>query len=286
MTSSVTVPPTAPTVLGPDSLIWQRTGDWRLLLVGGRSLVLQVAHPAVAAGVSQFSDYLEDPWGRLQRTIDLYSGVLFDGPDAPATAGRLRALHTRIKGVNAHGNRFHALEPAAFHWVHATLLDGIVELLERFGKPLRGDEIERTYAEMCEVGRLYGVRDRDMPPDWSSFRRYFDDFVRDELEDNEVVRNVLASVARPPRPDRLPMPDGLWRAGVAPAARVARLATIGTLPVALRERLGLTWTAAQERELRLHGELVRRAFPLLPARVRLVPAAYAARKRLRAGAIG
>ncbi|MGI8921353.1 MAG: oxygenase MpaB family protein [Solirubrobacteraceae bacterium] len=274
----------APHTLGPDSLIWQRTGDWRLLLVGGRSLLLQVAHPAVAAGVATFSDYERDPWGRLKRTIDLYSGVLFDGPRSPETATRLRDLHKRVKGVDHHGNRYHALEPKAFHWVHATLVDGIVVMLERFCKPLRAAEKDRVYAEMCEVGQLYGVRERDMPPDWASFQRYFADFVRDELEDNDVVRNVLAHVASPPRHPKVPVPDALWRLGMRPGARVSRLATIGLLPKAYRERLGLAWTARHERELGLYGELVRRSFPLLPARVRLVPPAFAARQRMRAGA--
>ena len=271
----------APVVLGPDSIVWQRTGDWRLLFVGGRSLLLQVAHPAVAAGVSQYSNYMEDPWGRLNRTIDLFSGVLFDGPDSPATAARLRNLHKRIKGVDAHGQRYSALEPEAFHWVHATLVDGIPVMLDLCGDPLRDDELDRYYAEMCEIGRLYGVRDRDMPPDWGAFRVYFDDFVNTKLEDNEVVRNVLTTLASPPRPE-VPVPDALWRLVAWPGGRVGRLSTIGRLPEALRRRWGLKWTPAQERELRFYGALARRVFPLIPARLRLVGPAYAARQRTRA----
>jgi uncharacterized protein (DUF2236 family) len=272
-------------VLGPDSLVWQRSGDWRLLLLAGRSLLLQVAHPTVAAGVAEHSDYMGDPWGRLDRTLDLYLAVVFGGPDgAPAAGARLREMHKSIKGVDADGKRYHALEPGAYHWVHATLTDGIAVMLERFGEPLRGAEHDRFYAEMREVGRLYGLRDRDMPPDWRSFCAYRDEIVRDVLTDNEVVRGVLHTICHPMAPPWFPLPEAAWRAGAPPAVRVAKLSTVGLLPRVLRERLGLRFTRAQELELRADAAVVRATFPRLPARVRLTPHAYAAHRRVAAGA--
>ncbi|HVS29077.1 MAG TPA: oxygenase MpaB family protein [Solirubrobacteraceae bacterium] len=253
---------------------------WRVLLVAGRSLLLQVAHPVVAAGVAQHSDYMTDPWGRLDRTINVYLGVIFGGVDGAVDAGAsLREMHKRVKGVDANGRSYHALEPEPFHWVHATLVDGIAVMLERFERPLSGAELEELYAEMREVGRLYGVRDRDMPPDWAAFRTYFDEFVRTKLEDNEVVRNVLGSLARPVRPPWLPLPEGAWRVGSRPAVRVSSLATVGLLPPTLRERWGLRWTRANELELQAYAGVIRRAVPLLPARLKLTQPAYAARRR-------
>ncbi len=40
-----------------------------LLFGGGRALLLEVAHPLVAAGVADHSNFREDPFGRLQRTL-------------------------------------------------------------------------------------------------------------------------------------------------------------------------------------------------------------------------
>ena len=37
------------------------------MLGGGRALLMQVAHPLVAAGVAEHSGYREDPWKRLER---------------------------------------------------------------------------------------------------------------------------------------------------------------------------------------------------------------------------
>src|SRR5262249_8974636 len=64
-------------VFGPGSLTWRVNGEAVLLLGGGRALLLQVAHPKVAAGVGRFSNYREDPWGRLARTLDVTLAIVF-----------------------------------------------------------------------------------------------------------------------------------------------------------------------------------------------------------------
>src|SRR3954470_22983794 len=184
---------------GPGSVVWRVGGDWTLLLGGGRALILQVAHPTVAAGVGQFSDYESAPWKRLVGTLDLYMRVIYGGRDeTPAEAGeRLRSMHKRLNGTHPDRSHWHALDSDAFHWVHATLVHGIAEMNARFGQPMNGLEIELYYEEMREVGALYGLRENDMPPDWDSFRSYFDRMVEDELGDSDTLRNVIRSVLHP-----------------------------------------------------------------------------------------
>ena len=267
-------------VLGPNSITWRALSDWRILLCGGRSLLLQVAHPVVAAAVSQHSNFTVDPWKRLMGTLELYFGGVIFGWPAGAAAARLRSMHEWISGVDALGRRYRALEPTVFHWVHATLVDGTAALLEHFGTPLRGSELTRFYDEMREVGRLCGLRDREMPPNWENFREYFDEMVRTELEDTGVVREVLAMLANAPRPSSLPVPGLLWRWCLWPSAgHLVWLCSIGLLPFLLRERLEIPWTRVQELELRVHAAFIRRAVPLLPERVRMHPWAYAAYHR-------
>jgi uncharacterized protein (DUF2236 family) len=265
---------------GPGSVVWRVGGDWTMMLGGGRALILQVAHPTVAAGVGQFSDYATAPWKRLVGTLDLYLRVIYGGRDETAAeAGeRLRAMHRKIKGVDADGRRFHALDPAAFHWVHATLVDSMVEMRERFGQPLTGLERELFYEEMCEVATLYGLRERDMPPDWGSFRAYLDETVRTELRDSETLQDVIRMVLHPAKPASLPLPDQLWGLASWPGAELVRLATVGTLPPSLRRRVGLRWSADKALALRAHQEAIRRLFPLLPDRLRLMPPALAAKR--------
>lgn len=264
---------------GPGSVVWRVGGDWTLLLGGGRALILQVAHPTVAAGVGQFSDYESAPWKRLQGTLDLYLRVIYGGRDeTPAEAGeRLRSMHKRIKGVHEDGTHWHALDPAAFHWVHATLVDGIVEMNARFGQTLNTLELELFYEEMCEVGRMYGLREQDMPPDWAAFRSYFDGMVETELRDSGTLQNVIRSVFHPAKPP-LPVPENVWNVASWPGAELVRLTTVGSLPPALRARLDLPWSRERELALRAQQRAIKGLFARLPDRVRLMPPAYEARR--------
>src|SRR2546430_14887316 len=162
----------------PDSLLWRRAGDARVMVTAGYALVLQVAHPTVAAGVREHSNYATDPWGRLFRTLDYVHVMVYGGPRAAAETGRrLREMHREIKGVAPDGRRYHALEPEAFAWVHATLFDAIVAGHERFARPLRPDQTERLYGEWLDLGRLIGLRRNALPDDWTAFRGYFDAMV-------------------------------------------------------------------------------------------------------------
>jgi uncharacterized protein (DUF2236 family) len=265
---------------GPGSVVWRVSGDWTLLLGGGRALILQVAHPTVAAGVGQFSDYESAPWKRLVGTLDLYMRVIYGGRDeTPAEAGeRLRSMHKRLKGVHEDGTHWHALDPAAFHWVHATLVDGIAEMNARFGTPMNGLEIELYYEEMREVGRLYGLREQDMPADWGAFRAYFDSVVEDELRDSETLQNVIRSVFNPAKPPLAALPDAIWNAAKWPGGELVKLTTVGSLPPVLRQRLGLEWSRERELALRAQQGAIRGLFPRLPDRLRLMPPAYAAQR--------
>ena len=259
-------------VPGVGSITWRRAADLRAFAGAGYALVLQVAHPTVGAGVSEHSSFKQDPWGRLWRTLDFTSALVYaDAPEAAAVCRNIRAMHKRIKGVKADGTRYHALEPEAYAWVHATLFEAIDAAHGRFGSPLRPAERERLWFEWRRLGRLLGVRERDLPATAADFDDYFEAMVADVLEDTEAARDVLASLADPSTP---PLPwyaTPLWRAGRLPLAHGLQLATIGLMPSVLRERLGLSWSRAEELELRARGRRLPRrpaAAAALVARVR------------------
>jgi uncharacterized protein (DUF2236 family) len=115
----------------------------RLLAMGGYAILLQVAHPTVGAGVSEHSNFKADPWGRLLRTLDYSYAITYGGPKLAADIGRrVREMHRQIKGVRADGVRYHALEPEAYSWVHATLALSIALGHERFGTRMSPGELE------------------------------------------------------------------------------------------------------------------------------------------------
>jgi uncharacterized protein (DUF2236 family) len=259
--------------LTPASIAWQRSSDPRGLLLAGRALLLQVAHPTVAAGVREHSTYRADPWGRLERTLDSLYTYLYS-PDAAAEAARLRALHRTIRGVTPDGRRYSALEPEAYAWVHATIVETIAVAQAWCARPLRGEELDRYYAEMLAVGRLLGVRDGDLPADWSGFLAWYDVMVRTRIEDGDVVREVLHSLCNPAAPPVPHLPGAAWAVARRPVGHLLRIGTVGLLPVPLRERMALPWSRADELELRSLGAALRLTYPLVPERVRVLGPTY------------
>jgi uncharacterized protein (DUF2236 family) len=248
----------------------------RTLLGAGTALVLQVAHPTVAAGVREHSDFERDPWGRLLRTLDYVNLLVYGGPEPAMRAGRrMRAMHQRIRGVAPDGTRYHALEPAAYAWVHATLAETIVGANAQFGVPLTLAEREDFWRQWRGLGFLLGIRERDLPPTWAGFRAYVDETVATQLHDNDVVRTVLRSLASPAAPPLpFPVPGALWRAGSRPLAAASGLATVGLLSPPAREVLDLPWSPRRERDLHALGTVLRRATPVLPAAARTMGPRY------------
>ena len=254
---------------------WRLAGDGRLMAGSGYALMLQVSHPVVGAGVSEHSNFRADPWGRLLRTLDFTTSMVYGGPAlALETGKRVRDMHKQIKGVMPNGERYHSLEPEPYAWVHATLADAIVRANARFVRPNRAHELETFWAEWKRLGHFLGVRERDLPERWSEFGDYFDWIVSERLEPTESVHDVLESLAKPPPPQVRGISDGLWRLIRVPAARGGRLGTVGLMPAPVRRKLGLPWSRAQQLEFRAVGAASRRTGLFLPAAVKSFGPSY------------
>ncbi len=251
-------------IVGPESVTWQYGSDIRLFLSPLYPLLLQVAHPTVGAGVRDYSDFEQRPWNRLLGTIDYLLVLQYGGTDAAAMGRRLREVHKRFKGVKPNGTRYSALEPEAYAWVHATLLDAYVTGHAHFGRPMHPDQIERFYREYVGLGRLIGVRAGDLPPDWRGFREYFDHVVEHELEHTVSVDRVLRAIREVALPDVPAVPDFVWKTLRVPARRALYVCGVGLLPPLLRERLRVSWTRRDATELRLIGTASRGLTPVLP----------------------
>ncbi|MGW4483992.1 oxygenase MpaB family protein [Amycolatopsis sp. NPDC004368] len=245
---------------------WRYFGDFRDLLLAGQVLVLQVAHPVVAAGVRDHSNYTEDPWTRLMRTGASLSIYVYGGAaGARFEAARLRELHRTFTGV-AEGRRYSGLDPLAYAWVHATLVKVPVDVQRFFGRPLSGAELDEYYAQMRDVGRLLGVRERDLPADWAAFERYYDEMV-DSFRPNPTVTTLLETIHTVPKPVRW-LPDRWWPRLRRGQARGQLFLIRATLPASLREQLGLQWTSADQRRFRRFCLAVRVFGALVPPPLR------------------
>lgn len=269
-------------LFGPGSVTWRVNREGVLLLGGGAALVLQVAHPLVAAGVSQLSNYREDPWGRLYRTLDLTTRIIFGDTQTALEAGeRIRNVHTRVHGVTKEpggrypaGTPYDATDPELLMWVHATLVDTSLRVYTRYAGSLTIADKQRYYEEQKLLAEQFGIPLERQPETFAAFNEYVSEMLRsDRLAVTDALRDVVDATLRP----ELPLV-------ARPFVEAINLATTGLLPERLRDELDLPWSPLRERLLGTQRALLRRLVPALPALVRDFPPARSARRRVRSAA--
>jgi uncharacterized protein (DUF2236 family) len=259
----------------PDSVI-RRVGNSPLvpLLGGGPAVLLQVAHPLVAAGVVDHSDYRRDLWRRLLRTLRaLYLIVYGSKAEADRAAETVQAVHAFVRGTTharlgpfPAGTSYSAADPELMLWVHATLVETSLTIYHRFVRRLELEEQEAYYRQMAFVARLFGTPSTVIPPTLGAFREY----LRDELASPRIcvtapARAVAEVILHAP----LPAPLRL----IMPAHR---LSTAALLPSRLRAEYGLRWDPGRALALQAAARSIRfAAAPLFLAAERLSPPAFA-----------
>jgi uncharacterized protein (DUF2236 family) len=255
----------------PESVI-RRIGNSPLtpFLGGGPAVLLQVAHPLVAAGVVRHSDYRRDLWRRLGRTLQALYLITFGTKAEAERAGEaVRAVHSRVRGRTdarlgrfPSGTPYSADDPDLMLWVHTTLVEVSLSVYERFVHPLSAEDQERYYRDMALIARLFGTPAAVIPRSLPDFRDYF----AAQLEgDTITVTQPAREVAEVILEASLPAPMRL----LVPAHR---LATAGLLPPRLRCEYGLRWSPFHEVALPVAAQAVRfTTTPALIAASRLTP---------------
>lgn len=254
----------------PDDAAWRVGRELALMLGGGRALLLQIAHPLVAAGVAEHSAFREDPWKRLEGTMNAVWSVVFGSrSQADRAAGRVRAMHRKVKGTLSEpmgpfpaGTPYSALDPELLLWVHATLVDSALLVHSQWVRPLSEAEQRAYYEDMKTCARLFGTPAEVIPPTLADFRAYFAAMLDgDEIWVTETAREIARAVLNPPLPLVL-----------RPGMEAVKVVTASLMPPRLRRDYGLRWDPVRAAALMGSREWTRRiAMPLLPRRLRTVP---------------
>jgi uncharacterized protein (DUF2236 family) len=244
--------PPAPTKvdIGPNSLLWQYLGDRRMAFTGMSAGILQLMHPAVGEGIAQHSDFFDDSWGRILRSLPEIIGVVYD-PQGEKIGERIRGYHERIKGQDRQGNRYHALNPETFWWPHATFHHMVEDEIDRFDRrQLSQDDREQLYQETNEWYKRYGVSTRPVPADYKSFRKKWDDICENTLELTPAAKIVLDKVNSRKIERRPDIPKLPWEMGMKiPGNELIRIMAIGGLPEIVRDRFAIPWTKLDQLKL-------------------------------------
>jgi uncharacterized protein (DUF2236 family) len=259
---------------GPGSEAWALNREAMLLLgAGPRALLLQLAHPGVAAGVADHSDFRADPWARLQGTLRSYLRIVYGTATAArAEIRRLNELHRTITGPT-----YRARDPELSLWVHATLVDSTIVVADAWLEPLSQVRRAAYYAETVPIGRAFGIPASLLPADLDAFEAYVESALAPDgpIRVDATARELAHAVLHPPLGPVIPA-----LAAVPPVAYAWTLwPAIGLLPPTVREAYGLPW-GPLERSVAAWLVASWRAWrPLIPATFRQMPQALAADRR-------
>ena len=260
-------------LFGPGSQSWRIDGEVMVLAGGTCALLMQLAHPAIAAGVADHSDFRADPFARLRRTLNASFAVVFGTrPRAELALRRINAIHGAVRGtVPETGETYRATDPGLLLWVHATLIDTALRVYDRYVAALTPAEAEAYHAEARQVAVRLGVPEAELPLTLVELRAEMDRLIGDgTVAVGPTARSLAPAVLHPTRfPPRL-----AWDA--------AHLISMSVMPDPIRRGYGLSWSPRREAGMRAAGAISRRLWPMIPRPLRRVPQARRAEQRVEA----
>jgi uncharacterized protein (DUF2236 family) len=193
-------------MFGPRSVAWRVHGDITSMMVGGvASLLLQMLHPAVLAGVWDHSNFRTDMQGRLRRTARFIALTTYGGRDeAEAAIARVRSIHDRVRGVLPDGAPYVANDPKLLAWVHLTETTSFLDAWIRYVEPdMRVVDQDRYFAEMAVVASGLGAN--PIARSRMEARRVFDS-ARPQLRCDGRTREVARFLLTQPAPTMMAEP--------------------------------------------------------------------------------
>ncbi|WP_107660905.1 oxygenase MpaB family protein [Nocardia suismassiliense] len=247
------------------------------LLGGAANVIMQLSTRPVGYGVLESTvdsgNVMLHPVKRLRTTIT-YLAVAMLGTDAERADYRdaVNRSHRPVHSTASSPVRYNAFDPDLQLWVAACLYWGAQDTYTWLHGPMDEATADAFYRHSARLGTTLQVRPDMWPADRKAFAAYWD-------------RQLARTTIDPPIRDyfhdlvdlkMLPLPLRL------PFARIHRFFVTGLLPEHLRDQMGFTWSARDDRALARVLRTLGTAETLLPRPARLFPVnAYLLDFRLR-----
>lgn len=254
-------------LFGPMSAMWMIMRENTAVMGGLSAVLLQLAHPAIAAAGAHSSRMRSDSYGRMRRTFAAMYEIIFgDFATANAAADRIHNVHIRIQG-SADGESWRATDPDLMFWVLGTLIFSSVRTYTLLAGPLTVEDKRDYYRDMRVFGATMGIPLETMPETWEEFENWFEGMLSgDRLRVSDAGRRFAEFV--------------LENAAARCSGSAALVA--GMLPARWREAYGLSWKAKDRRRFLFAVHALRFGRRLMPPSVRYCPAYHQALRRLSA----
>jgi uncharacterized protein (DUF2236 family) len=261
----------------PEPVIARKINREAVVLLGwGRAILMQLAHPLVAAAVRDYSHFDQSAGGyvrRVRRTVGGMLAITFGSTEARRqTVARINGIHHQVRGtlrdavgIFPAGTPYAAADPELLAWVHATLVDSMIVTYELLVAPLSEAERDQFCVEAAETGDALGVPSDRLPMRVADLRRYLEG----QYSSGAIVIGA----------DARALADALFSPPLGPAVplfRITRLFTIGLLPNHLREGYAFAWDERRARSFQTVARFIRRLRRLLPPMLREWPIARVA----------
>ena len=224
-------------LFSPKSVFWKVNRELACTFAAPRAVLMQIAHPLVAAGVAEHSEFRKHRLARLYRTSMAAAAITFGSRDFALRAVRTinqkhRLVHGVLKeqsGIFPAGTPYDANDPDLKLWVLSTITESTLLVYEKFVSKLSAEDRESYYADSLMVADLFGIPSDIVPPDYPEFQIYFDRMMRgDVIQVSDQAKAIYRALFER-------TPSGLLLfAGSA--------LSIGLLPDRLREAYGFGWT--------------------------------------------
>jgi len=256
-------------LFGPRSATWEVMREPLLILGAARALLMQSAHPLIAQGALDHSDFAKDPIGRFQRTAAWVTTVVYGTSAEAQNASRaVNLVHRKVLGALpadhatsawAPGSAYRAQDQELLRWVHASLIDAMLTTHRTVIGALKPGQGDRFVREWDAVAQLMGLSPGSTWGSESQMRTWID-------------RQLRSGVALPGPGSRLVARVILAPGTTGPAlAKVTSLITSGMLPPPVRAKFGIRWSPAHEAAFRSLAFTIRAARPALPRALRVSP---------------
>lgn len=185
---------------GPESAVWEVHGCVSTIVGGVRALLLQAAHPAALAGVSEHSRYQEDPLGRLAGTTKWLTITSFGAKEfIEKEAARVNAMHGKVTGSyigkDGANHEYAAKAEEYLLWVHCAFTDAFLKSYIHLGYKFKtsADQYVMEWAKSAEPLGL-----NNAPKSVAELEARLEEFRANSLYANETTLDVVKFIMKPP----------------------------------------------------------------------------------------